>query len=638
MTLKSFIVVDADRARSAIARPGAPASVRPANPLAAHRTTAGRVAATQQKPVQIRQLWIRPIYWPTGSFLATPARRLAAALPIGLVLLLGAACRNSPAPDPVLAAGGELVASFRSEPANYNRYFDQSAAAELMSLLTQARLVRINRATDTVEPGLAERWEQSADASVLTLHLRRDVAFADGTPFTSADVLFSFAAAYLDGSAIAAALTASGRRLEPSAPGPHTVSIRFPEPFAPGVRILDNLPILPRHKLEPALRAGTLPKAWTPATSLAEMTGLGPFVLTEHLAGQQLVFTRNPRYWRRDQDNAALPYLDRLKLVIVPEQNAEALRLESGDVDLMANGDIRAEDYGRFKRLADRGALRLVDGGIGLDPNLLWFNLAPAPAPDARPWLRDTGFRQALSLGTDRQALINTVYLGAAVPLAGPVTPRNATWFSSATPVPPYDQAKARQLLAGAGLTDRNRDGTLEDAAGRPVRFSVLFQQGHTIRERTVALLQQQFQQLGVGLDPVGLDLGSLGRRWQGKDYDAIFHGFQASATDPAMNLDFWLSSGSGHVWNPGQARPATDWERRMDELMRRQVSSPRLAERQAIFAEVQRIFAEQAPALYFAAPKVTLAISPRVANPTPAPQIPQLLWSADTLAIHRDR
>ena len=48
---------------------------------------------------------------------------------------------------------------------------------------------------------------------------------------------------------------------------------------------------------------------------------------------------------------------------------------------------------------------------------------------------------------------------------------------------------------------------------------------------------------------------------------------------------------------------------------------------------DVQRILGDELPALHFVAPKVTLALSPRVVNPTPAPQIPQLLWSADTLA-----
>jgi peptide/nickel transport system substrate-binding protein len=112
-----------------------------------------------------------------------------------------------------------------------------------------------------------------------------------------------------------------------------------------------------------------------------------------------------------------------------------------------------------------------------------------------------------------------------------------------------------------------------------------------------------------------------------------VLHGFQASATDPLMNLDFWLSSGNSHVWNPGQPQPATEWERRIDELMREQATAPTLDARRRLFLEAQRIFGEEVPALYFVAPRVTLAVSPKVVNPTPAPQIPQLLWSADTLA-----
>ena len=553
-----------------------------------------------------------------------------------LVLLAAAACRGEhPAPERAAARGGELVASLRSEPGNYSRYFEPSAAADLVSLLTQARLVRINRATDAVEPGLAESWEASPDGSEVTLRLRRDVRFSDGAAFTSADVLFSFAVAYeAQGSVLGPGLTTAGSRLLPSAPDPHTVTIRFPAPFAPGVRILDNLPVLPRHKLEPAFKAGTIAKAWTPGMPLTDLAGLGPFVLAEHAAGQRMVFTRNPHYWRRGPDGEALPYLDRLTVEIIRDQNAEALRVESGAIDIMSNGDIRPDDYARFKRASGQGRLRLVDAGTGLDPDLLWFNLASRKGQDPKPWLRRLEFRQALSHGVDRATLANTIYLGSATPIFGPVTPRNSTWHSPSVPSYPYDTARARQLLAAAGLTDRDGDGSLEDAAGAPVRFSILVQQGHTTRERTVAFLQDQFRRLGLGVDVVGLDLGGIGKRWMSGDYDTIFHGFQASSTDPALNLDFWLSSGSMHLWSPGQKTPATDWERRIDELMRQQVAARDLAERQRIFAEVQRIFGEQLPAIYFVAPTVTLAMSPDVANANPAPQIPQVLWSADTLAV----
>ena len=570
--------------------------------------------------------------WPVWSSVVPTRKRLISLV----ILLILAGCRRAPAPASTGPPqhGGELVASLRSEPGNYNRYFDASAAADLMAMLTQARLVRVNRVTDEIEPALAESWQSTPDGRTHTLRLRQGVTFSDGAPFTADDVLFSFAVAYdAPGSRIGDNITAAGQRLEVTSPDPATIVVRSPVAFAPGVRILDNLPILPRHKLLAAMKAGTIEKAWVPSTPLTEIVGLGPFVLTEHVAGQRLVFTRNPHYWRRAPDGGTLPYLERLRVEIIPDQNAEALRLESGATDLMSNADIRPDDYARFKRLADQGRLKLLDAGVGLDPNVLWFNLKPATGADRKPWLRRAEFRQAMSYAVDRDAIANTVYLGAAVPVSSPVTPRFGPWYSTAVPAYRHDPARARRLLAATGMTDKDGDGQLEDASGAPVRFSVLVQKDATIRERTVSLLQEQLRRVGITLDVVGLDLGSIVKRWVAGDYDSIFHGFQVSATDPALTLDYWLSSGGNHYWNPGQPKPATPWEATIDDLMRRQSMSTDMAERQRLFVEVQRVFAEQVPALYFVAPKVTIALGPRVLNPTPAPQVPQLLWSADTLA-----
>ena len=62
------------------------------------------------------------------------------------------------------------------------------------------------------------------------------------------------------------------------------------------------------------------------------------------------------------------------------------------------------------------------------------------------------------------------------------------------------------------------------------------------------------------------------------------------------------------------------------------QLATPDEAERKRLFDEVQEIFAEYVPALYFAAPRVVIATSPRVANARPALLEPMMLWNADTL------
>jgi peptide/nickel transport system substrate-binding protein len=537
--------------------------------------------------------------------------------------------------------GGALVASLRSEPTTYNRYVDQSAAGELISLLTQAPLVRVNRTTDTLEPWLAESWSESEDGRIYTLKLRDGLTFSDGSPFSSADVLFSFAALYDPkvNSVLASDTYVAGQALSVEAPDRLTVVIRLASRSAVGLRLIDDVPILPKHRLQATLDRGAFSGAWGANSPLADIAGLGPFVLSAHVSGQRLTFSRNSRYWRKDPTGVPLPYLDTLTVLLVGDQNTEALRMQSGDLDLMVNADIRPEDYVGFKRLADRGSLRLIDAGIGIDPSLLWFNLSPGRTADPhRAWFQSTAFRQAVSCAVDREAIVNTVHSGAAVAIYSPITPGNRTWFAPVRPACDHDPQRARQLFAAAGLTDRNGDGMLEDPAGVPAQFSIVTMQGHTIRQRTVSVLQEQLRQAGIVVNVIGLEPNALFERWSRRDYDAIYFGVQASATDPGLNPQFWLSSGNFHFWNPRQATPATAWEKQIDDLFNRQSRAPQLAERQRLITEAQRVLVDQLPAIYFVAPKVTLAVSRRVLNAQPVPQIPQLLWSADTLAAEPAR
>ena len=558
-------------------------------------------------------------------------------------MLIATACSGSKPAAPVPATGpsrgGALTASLRSEPGTFNRLGPppaNSAPTDLLTRLTHAPLARVNRVTGEVEPWLAERWSTSPDGRTITLTLRDGVMFSDGTPFTSADVLFSFAAVYdpAVGSVLASGVKVNGLPLQVAAPDARTVVITMPAPFAPGVALLDTLPIYPKHQLQAALDAKTFASAWGLSTPPGSMAGLGPFVLSEYVAGQRMTFARNPHYWRKDASGGALPYLDRVVVEFIKAQDAEMLRLQSGSVDVMSQADVRPEDIAALRRLRDQGALQLVDVGVGVDPNLLWFNLSPARAAQkTKPYLLRTEFRQAISYAVDRDAIVNTVYLGAAVPVYGPVTPGNAVWYSDTAPKYPHDPAKAKNLLASLGLIDRNRDGMLDDAAGQPVRFSILTQSAN-IRERTVVVIQEQLRKVGIAVDVVGLDVPSMIGRFGAGDYESIYFGFQVSVLDPALSLDFWLTGGANHVWTAGQLSPAAPWEKGIDDLMQRMAAAPSLPERQRLFAEVQKTFGEQLPALYFVAPKVTVALSKRVGGATPVLLSPQILWSADTLYV----
>ncbi len=558
---------------------------------------------------------------------------------------LAAACRPAPAGSGAAAgkaaSGGTLVASVHSDPRTFNHYVTRDSTTDLVATLTQARLVRLNRVTQDVEPWLADSWTRSPDGLHITLKLRPGVVFSDGRPFTSDDVVFSFEAVYDEkqGSVLGSALQVGGRNLQAAAVDPLTVAVTFPEPFGPGVRILDNLPILPRHKLGPALAAGTFARAWSASTPPGELAGLGPFVLTGYAPGQRLTFARNPRYWRTDPDGRRLPYLDGLTVEIIPEQDTEVLRLEAGQLD-MTTTEIRPEDYAPLKRAEADGRVRLLDLGVGFDADSLWFNLKPGalgPGDRRAPWLQHEALRRAVSLAVDRQLFANTVFLGEGVPVLGPLTPANTRWFAGQPPV--HDPARARAELAAIGLGDRNGDGMLDDADDRPVRFSLLVQKGNTAIERGAAVVRDELKKIGIAVDLVSLDANTVIQRFLSGRYDAVMYRLTSTDTDPAMNADFWFSAGSAHVWNLEQPTPATPWEARVDDLMRRQTTSLDESERKRLFAEVQQIFAEHLPILQFVAPRIYVAVSTRVSSLTPtAFSRPQILWAPDTIAVAGDR
>jgi peptide/nickel transport system substrate-binding protein len=543
---------------------------------------------------------------------------------------------GSPGPSEA-QRGGQLVVSVRSEPRSFNRLVTGTQSAELLATMMQARLIRLNKATWELEPALAEKWESTPDGLVHTLHLRPGVAWSDGTPFTSADVVFTLTAAMdpKSGSVLTSVLMAGGKPIAVAAPDASTVTLTFAGPSGPGLRMLDQVAILPKHKLEAAYTSGQFAKSWTAATPLAELTGLGPFVLKEYTPGQRLIFERNPRYWRKAPNGDALPYLDRVVFEIVPNQNTELLKLQAGEID-MTQDALRPDDYVPVKRLEQTGALKMEEVGVSTDADGLWFCLKPEMRRrDPRwPFVQQPAFRQALSHAVDREEFAQTVFLGEAVPVWGPVTPGNRQWFSPNVPRYPYDEAKAKELLKSIGLEDRNGNGVVEDAKGTEARFTLISQQGLTHYEKGTAAIRDAAAKVGIAFDLAPLEVGAVVSRLQACDYDAVYMRVLLTDLDPAGNMDFFVSYGEGHPWNIASKTPATEWEARVDQLMAQQASTLDPEQRRTIFNEVQKVMGENLPAIYFAAPRLYAAHSSRVRGAVPSIMRPHLLWNVDMLGV----
>ena len=578
------------------------------------------------------------------------ARALLSVLLIGVVAFLGwRSCNSRPDQDgatqivvnETATRGGTLVSSLRSEPRTFNRIVLPSVPTDLYSILTGSKLIRVNRATQEAEPALVESWTISPDNKTYTLKLRDGLTWSDGVPFTSADVVFSFQATYdpKSESQLDAVLRIDGKPFAVTAPDARTVVINLPRPSGAGIAILDNVTVAAKHKHEAALKAGKFKEELAVDTPPAELLSIGPFKLTSYSPGQRLVFDRNPRYWKKDAAGIQLPYLDQVILEIVPDQNAELVRLQSGQLDTLQQ-QIRPEDIATLRPLEQQGKLKVIELGVAADADAFFFNLrSPYWASDPRrDWITRKEFRQAISHAIDREAFANNVFLGAGVPIWGPVTPGNRQWFNPNVPRRGYSLDRAKEILAGLGLTNRDADEWLEDARGTEAHFSLLAYRGNTSLERGAAILRDELKKVGIKVDVVLLEQGALLDRLFSSKFDSIMFVLNATNLDPAMNPDFWLSSGSAHVWNRLQKIPATDWEKEIDDLMGTVMSSVDPAERKRAFDQVQMIFAEQLPMLYFVAPRLYMGVSARVGGLSPSILRPQLLWNVDQMTVKGNR
>ncbi|MCC6161854.1 MAG: ABC transporter substrate-binding protein [Acidobacteria bacterium] len=530
----------------------------------------------------------------------------------------------------------ELVATLRAEPRTLNRLLAADRAALVVSQLIHEPLVRVNHTTQDLEPALASAWTLSDDGRRFTVTLRPDAHFSDGSPVTAGDVVFSVetAADTRIGSVVADNLLVDGAPVVVRAIDAHTVAIEYPTPFGPGLRPLHGVPILPRARYEGLVSDGSLSNAWTADAPPAGMVSAGPFVLERHEPGVALHLARNPHYWRRAGDGARLPRAARLRFDIVPSQDAEMLRLRDGQADVVT-AELRPDDLPEARALAAQGRLQLFELGPSLDTDMLWFNLGPhAPGGEKRAWLKARALREAISHAVDRTAFINAVYRGAAVQVSSMITPGNRAWHADTLAPRPYSLDMAATLLDSIGVRDRNGDGMREDVYNAPARFTLLVQQGHTIRQRAALVLQESLSKVGLQVEIASLDARGLQERLRQGTYEAMYHGLPGSDTDPSGLMEFWLSSGAFHLWNPGQATPATPWEAEIDRLMTSQLSITDVNERRALVLQAQQVLDTELPVIVFAAPNVTVATSGRLEHVSPGLLSPTVLWNAAAIGV----
>jgi peptide/nickel transport system substrate-binding protein len=532
-------------------------------------------------------------------------------------------------------------------PATFNPLLATDDASYDLVRLLFAPLIQLDLVAQEPAPALAESWTVAPDQKTWTFKLRPGLRWSDGQPLTAADVVFTWNDVMYDpqmNQLTYNLFRVDGKPFSVTRVDAQTVRVVTPGVFAPFLEFFGSVPILPEHAIGPAVRQRRFLAAYTLQTRPERIIGAGPFRVKEFQSGKFLRLERNPEYWVVDKQNRRLPYFDEVQLIFANGRAAAAALFQGGQCDVFEQD--RPDEYAQFKDAATGGKTRLLELGVGSERDFLWFNQntnrnvagKPFVDPTKLGWFRNRSFRQAVSCAIDRERLVREVYGGHAQPSYGFIAGENRKWNNPNAPRFAYDPARARALLAGIGLQDRDGDGVLEDAGGAKVEITFNSNRGNPTRERCAAFIAEDLRKLGLQVDFLLVDFPTLAKRINETfDYECILLGLGGGGVDPASQANVLKSTEPMHQWFPNQKTPASDWEARIDRLMDAQMRTLDFAERKRYFDEVQAILAEELPMIYTVAPLHYAAVRPDLGNVRPSVLTPyRVTWNLPELYFRK--
>jgi len=526
------------------------------------------------------------------AWLDTGFRR-ATSLSLVAALLVSGCSGSAPSNASAPGSGEVVVFADFAEPSVLNPVL--STESPRVSHLIFDSLVSADPQTGTPVPSLAESWEMSADGLTVTFHIRPNVTWSDGQPFSADDARFTFDA--IRNPTNASPFKANFDQIASvNTPDPLTLQVTLKAPTCAFLLNAMSIGILPEHVL------GKLADLRQDALNFNQQptTGTGPFVYSERQKGDHITLVANPRYWR------GRPKFDEWIFKVVPDANVEVVQLETGEVDYaIVQPDAMDE-------LQAAGLNLQTYFGRGYD--FIAYNLQ-------RPFFQDPRVRQALTYALDRRQIVEQVLFGQGRLVDSPIP--SISWaYNGSLPGYTYNLDTARTLLAEAGWTP-GADGTLRKG-DQAFQFTLDTNSGNKVRGADTVIAQAQFKKLGIDVQPETLELSAFNQKVRTRrDFDAAVYGVTTDL-DPDQTAT-WSSSQAANSPNfIGYSNPA------VDDLLRQAATVPGcgLPTRTQLYASFQKILADDQPYTFLYARKTVLAVNKRIDGIAPSG------WAGDESGI----
>jgi peptide/nickel transport system substrate-binding protein len=434
---------------------------------------------------------------------------------------------------------------------------------------------------------LAESWEISPDRKTIRFYLRKGVKWHDGNPFTSRDVEFTYKV-YTDPKTPTPYASDFMRIRSFRVIDDYTVEAVYDKPYAPALGSWSE-GILPRHLLDG--------KNITESPLKRAPIGTGPYRFVQWDEGEKIVLESNHNYFQ------GRPYIDLLVIRFVQDKATAFLELKAGNLDLIDLTPIQ------FKRQTDTHWFREN------------FNKYPYPsfsytylAYNLRDWkFRDKRVRQALTMGIDRESIVQGVLLGLGRVAHAPYIP-DTYWYNPKVKKFPYNPKQAKRLLTKAGWNDTDGDGIV-DKDGQPFTFTIFTNQGDDRRQKAAVIIQYHLKKLGIHVEIRVLEWAALLHNFLYKrNFEACIIGWGLDY-DPNQ-YDKWHSSKTGpydYNWMHYQ-------NKEVDKLLELGVSTYDREERKKYYDKIQEILSDDQPCTFLWVHDTLPIVHSRFSGIKPAP------------------
>ena len=483
--------------------------------------------------------------------------------------------------------GGILVNAMIGEPSNLIAMIAGDSASSTIAGNIFNSLIKYDEKLNHA-PELAKKWVISPDQKTITFTLKDNLVWADGTPLTSEDVLFTWK---LVTDPNTRTPYASDYLLvkKASAPDKNTFEVTYEETYAPAIDTWASLHILPKHLLKDEDINNTY--------FSRKPTGSSYYQLNKWVSGQQVSLKSNTN------SSQGLPQIEQLISRIIPDTSSQFLELTADNIDLMSINPIQYQRV--FPARKDMLEKINLYKELGNGYTYLGFNLKKAP-------FNDVNVRQAINYAIDKDEVIKGVLLGLGEPIASPYKP-GTRWNNPNLQPYPYSPKKALDLLKKAGY-EKNEDGYFEKN-GKVLAFEILTNQNKQ-REMTAVLVQRRLKEIGIEVTIRVLEWASFINQYiRTGDFNAVVLGWSLSLDPDQFNI--WHSSQQG----PGQFNFIGYENSKVDKLLELGRKELDANKREKIYHQFSEHLLNDSPIVYLYAGYGLSAVNKRVQgikNPSP--------------------